>query len=56
MTANEPNAQVATLAPNTTVQDLARVFQALQLKAKDIIAILQALRQQGALKARIITQ
>jgi flagellar P-ring protein FlgI len=56
VTANEPNAQVATLAPNTTVQDLARVFQALQLKAKDIIAILQALRQQGALKARIITQ
>ncbi len=54
--ANESNAQIATIAPTTTVADLARIFQALDLKAADIISILQGLRQQGALKARIITQ
>ncbi|MCC7229024.1 MAG: flagellar basal body P-ring protein FlgI [Fimbriimonadaceae bacterium] len=56
ITVDEANAQVATLAPNTTVQDLAKMFQALQLKPKDIISILRALRTQGALKARIISQ
>lgn len=53
---HEPTADVASLAPNTTVADLAKVFHALQLKASDVIAILQALREQGALKARIISQ
>jgi flagellar P-ring protein precursor FlgI len=53
---DEKTAQVATVAPNTTVQDLAKMFQALQLKPKDIISILRALRTQGALKARIISQ
>ncbi len=48
--------KVALLPPATTVQDLARIFQALQLKPTDIIAILQALRQQGALKARLEIQ
>jgi len=54
--ANETTAQITTIAPTTTVADLARIFQALDLKAADIISILQGLRQQGALKARIITQ
>lgn len=54
--ATEDKAQVATIAPTTTVADLARLFQTLELKAADIISILQGLRQQGALKARIITQ
>lgn len=54
--AHESNAQIATIAPTTTVADLARIFQALNLKAADIISILQGLREQGALKARIITQ
>lgn len=53
---DEKRAEVASLAPNTTVADLAKVFHALQLKASDVIAILQALREQGALKARIISQ
>ncbi|HVT11875.1 MAG TPA: flagellar basal body P-ring protein FlgI [Fimbriimonadaceae bacterium] len=53
---DEPKADVASFAPNTTVADLAKVFHALQLKASDVIAILQALREQGALKARIIPQ
>lgn len=56
ITVDEKTAQVATLAPNTTVQDLAKMFQALQLKPKDIISILRALKTQGALKARIISQ
>lgn len=53
---NEQKADVASLAPNTTVADLAKVFHALHLKASDVISILQALREQGALKARIISQ
>jgi flagellar P-ring protein FlgI len=52
----EPKADVASIAPNTTVADLAKVFHALQLKASDVISILEALRAQGALKARIISQ
>jgi len=53
---DEPKADVASLAPNTTVADLAKVFHALQLRASDVISILQALREQGALKARVIPQ
>lgn len=49
-------ADIAMLPPSATVQDLARIFQALRLKPTDIIAILQALRAQGALKARIEIQ
>lgn len=54
--ANEHTTQIATIAPTTTVADLAKIFQALDLKAADIISILQALKQQGALKARIVVQ
>jgi flagellar P-ring protein precursor FlgI len=54
--ATQGEADVAVLAPNTTVADLARIFQELRLKANDIINILQLLRQQGALKARLIIQ
>jgi flagellar P-ring protein precursor FlgI len=54
--AKEHTTQIATIAPTTTVADLARIFQALDLKAADIISLLQALRQQGALKARIVVQ
>jgi flagellar P-ring protein precursor FlgI len=39
-----------------TVADLARIFQTLKVSPTDIIAILQALREQGALKARIKIQ
>lgn len=56
VSANQGEADVAVLAPNTTVADLARIFQELRLKANDIINILQLLRQQGALKARLIIQ
>lgn len=54
--AGQDTAKVAMVAPNTTVADLARILQALELKPTDIISILQALRQQGALKARIELQ
>ena len=49
-------ADIAVVPPNTTVADLARIFQELRLKASDIINILQILRQQGALKARLVIQ
>jgi len=54
--AQEQKAQIALLAPNTSVNDLAKIFQALKLTPRDIIAILQALREQGSLKARIKVQ
>jgi len=54
--AEEATAQVAVAAPTATVADLAKLFQALKLSPTDIIAILQALRDQGSLKARIKIQ
>lgn len=54
--AEEQPAQVTMMGPTTTVADLARIFQALKVSATDMIAILQALRAQGALKARIKVQ
>ncbi len=56
VTAEEDKTQVAMVAPNATVADLARIFQELRLSAQDIIAILQDLKAQGALKARIKVQ
>lgn len=56
LSVSESNATVATMAPTTTIADLARVFQAMKLKAADIISILKELKRQGALKARIISQ
>jgi len=56
VTADEDKTQVAVVAPNATVADLARIFQELRLSAQDIIAILQDLKAQGALKARIKVQ
>jgi flagellar P-ring protein FlgI len=54
--AKESEADVAIVAPTTTIADLARIFQELRLKATDIINILQMLKQQGALKAKLIIQ
>jgi flagellar P-ring protein precursor FlgI len=52
----EERAQIAVLKGNTTIADLAHIFQELKLKPADIINIFQLLHQQGALKARVITQ
>lgn len=54
--AGEDLAQVALIPPNTSVGDLARIFQTLKLSPSDIIAILQMLKAEGALKARIKVQ
>ena len=54
--ADQGPADVAVVAPNSTIADLARIFQELRLKPNDIINILQLLKQQGALKARLIFQ
>ncbi|HZH97827.1 MAG TPA: flagellar basal body P-ring protein FlgI [Fimbriimonadaceae bacterium] len=54
--AQEDRAQVTMMGPTATVADLARIFQALKISATDMIAILEALRAQGALKARIKIQ
>lgn len=49
----EQTAQIAVMRPNTSVADLAAIFQSLRLKADDVINIFKALREQGALKARL---
>ena len=54
--AKEDTVKVGVTQPNTTVADLAAIFQKLNLTAGDVIAILQGLRQQGALKARVVLQ
>lgn len=54
--AGEQPPQVVVVAPNATLDDLAKIFQAMDVSARDIIAIIQALSQQGALKARVKIQ
>ena len=56
VSADQGPADVAVVAPNSTIADLARIFQELRLKPNDIINILQLLKQQGAHKARLIFQ
>ncbi len=54
--AKDDTVKVGVTSPNTTVADLAAIFQKLNLTAGDVIAILQGLHQQGALKARVVLQ
>lgn len=54
--ASEAQTQIGIIRPNATINDLARILQRLNVSARDIIAILQALQQQGALKAEIKIQ
>jgi flagellar P-ring protein precursor FlgI len=54
--AQEDPVQIGIVPPNATINDLAKILQTLQVSARDIIAILQALAEQGALKARIKKQ
>lgn len=56
VSAGEDTAQVALVNPATTVADLAKLMQTLKVSPTDMIAILEALRAQGALKARIKVQ
>jgi flagellar P-ring protein precursor FlgI len=54
--ATEDIAQMTTVGPTTSVADLAMIFGALKVSATDMIAILEALRDQGALKATLRIQ
>ncbi len=56
VTVKEETAQIGVLKPNATLEDLAKVFRALKLTPRDMIAIIQALKAQGAIKAIIKTQ
>jgi flagellar P-ring protein precursor FlgI len=64
LSVNEDPANIALLVtqkqtpdkPETTVADLAQLFQSLKLKASDIIDILQSLKSQGALKAKLVLE
>ncbi len=56
VTAGEDTAQVAMVNPTTTVADLAKLLQTLKVSPTDMIAIFEALKAQGALKARIKVQ
>jgi len=50
----ESDAQVAVIPNTTTVNDLAQALNELALRPRDIIAIFQAMKQAGALNARLI--
>jgi flagellar P-ring protein precursor FlgI len=54
--AQETRAQIGLVGPTTTVADLAKLLQALDVTPRDLIAILQALSANGSLKARIKVQ
>jgi flagellar P-ring protein precursor FlgI len=54
--AEESQTQIGVIPPNATIADLAKILQTLQLSARDIVAILQSLADQGALKAKIRMQ
>ena len=56
LNAKEANAEIAVLRPNTTVADLATIFQSLKLKASDIINILREMHAQGSLKAKLVIE
>ncbi|MFA0764854.1 MAG: hypothetical protein XFASWVDF_002598 [Candidatus Fervidibacter sp.] len=54
--AEEQKVQVAVLQSGATVQDLVQALQALRITPRDLIAILQALKQSGALLAEVEVQ
>lgn len=53
VSAEEEKRQLTVLDPGDSIQDLVRVLNALDVTPRDLIAILQALKQQGALLADI---
>jgi len=53
-TAEEGEAKTAVIKKTTTVSELASALNTLGLKPRDIIAIFQAIKQAGALKAKLI--
>lgn len=53
VSARESEVQIGVIGPSSTLSDLAKLFQKLKVSATDMIAILDQLRAQGALKARV---
>lgn len=53
-TIREQDAKVAVIPHTTTVSDLSRALNELALRPRDIIAIFQAIKQAGALNAKLI--
>ncbi len=53
---SEDTVQIGIVKPNATIDDLAKVFRALKISPRDMIAIIQALKAQGAIKAVVKTQ
>ncbi len=52
----EDHAKTGQIPSYATLSDLAKLFDTLKVSAQDVISILQALKEQGALKARIKIQ
>ena len=52
--AGEDTARVYSMEGATTVQDVARALNTMKLTPRDIIAVFQALKQAGALKAELV--
>jgi flagellar P-ring protein precursor FlgI len=52
----EDTVNIGIVKPNATIDDLAKVFRALKLSPRDMIAIIEALKAQGAIKATVKTQ
>lgn len=53
---DEERAKTGQIPSYATLADLAKLFDTLKVSAQDVISILQALKEQGALKARIKIQ
>ena len=56
VTVDEPTAQVALMPPTATLADLTKILQELRVTPSDLMQILDALKRNGALKARIVVQ
>jgi flagellar P-ring protein precursor FlgI len=54
VTAEEPTASLVTIPPQTRLRDLVDALNALGVKPRDLIAILQALRAANALQAELV--
>lgn len=52
----ESKVNIGVIKPNATIEDLAKIFRALRVTPTDMIAIIQALKAQGAIKAEVRTQ
>jgi flagellar P-ring protein precursor FlgI len=56
VTADEATAQSVRLAQGATIDNLVQALKSIKVSARDIIAILQAIKRSGALHAELIIQ